>query len=60
MKIKFTKEICQQESLKYNSRGDFYKFSKKIYSVALYNDWLDDICSHMKLLRKPKNYWTQN
>ena len=39
MKIKFTKYICQQEALKYKSRGEFYKLSKNIYSVALYNKW---------------------
>ena len=59
MKIKFTKYICQQEALKYKTRGEFYKLSKNIYSVALYNKWLDEICGHMELLRKPREYWNK-
>jgi predicted GIY-YIG superfamily endonuclease len=57
--MKFTKLTCQQEALKYQSRSQFYKLSKNIYSIALYYNWLDDICGHMKLLRKPKEYWTK-
>jgi len=44
-KIKWTKEKCQEESLKYKTRGDFCKtWTSK---VAIKNGWLDEICSHM-------------
>lgn len=47
--IKWTKEICTVEALKYNSRGEFSINSSNIYSAAMRNDWLDEICSHMEL-----------
>jgi hypothetical protein len=45
-------ENCKKEALKYNSRGDFQKKSKCAYSKAHKMKWLDEICSHMKLIRK--------
>lgn len=46
-KIKWTKEKCQEESLKYKTKKDFQNGSPSTYSISLYNGWLDDICSHM-------------
>jgi hypothetical protein len=42
-----TKNDCQIEALKYNSRSDFYKYSGKRYRLAYEHNWLDEICSHM-------------
>jgi predicted GIY-YIG superfamily endonuclease len=55
----WTKERCKEESLKYHIRSQFQTNSQSAYRSAQKNKWLDDICSHMKLLRKPKNYWTK-
>jgi hypothetical protein len=55
---KYTKEDCQKESLKYLTRGEFSKFSN-FYNVSFRNGWLDDVCSHMIELKKPKGYWTK-
>jgi hypothetical protein len=58
-KSKYTKEICQNEALKYYTRNDFYKFSNKIYNAACRNNWINEICSHMIEIQKPKGYWTK-
>jgi len=50
---------CKIESLKYNSRTEFKIKSPGCYYASIKNNWLNDICSHMKQLRNPKNYWTK-
>jgi hypothetical protein len=57
--VKWTKEECQKESLKYNSRKKFAKGSSGAYSAALKKGWIDEVCSHMPRLSKPKHYWTK-
>jgi hypothetical protein len=59
MTLKWTKEKCQEEALKYNSRSEFKKNSGSVYNVSWKNGWLDEICSHMVELHKPNNYWTK-
>lgn len=54
----WTLKKCQKEALKYNSKKDYSNLSHGSYSSALKNGWLDDICSHMKMLRYPNGYWT--
>lgn len=46
----WTKERCQQESLKYKNRSSFKKKSPGAFSSAYKNNWLDDICKHMKVV----------
>ena len=29
------------------------------YTFTKRNKWLDDVCSHMIKINKPKNYWTK-
>jgi predicted GIY-YIG superfamily endonuclease len=55
----WTKENCQKESLKYNSRFEYVKGSKGAYESSRRNGWLDDICSHMIEILKPRGYWTK-
>ena len=45
--LKWSKEECQEESIKYNYKKDFIKKSYGAYQAALRNKWIDDICSHM-------------
>ena len=47
-KSKWTKELCQEEALKYETRIEFSKKSCRAYNVACKNKWLSDICIHMK------------
>ena len=55
----WTYERCYIESLKYNRKIDFSKNSATAYKAALKNNWLDSICAHMPIIRKPIEYWTK-
>jgi hypothetical protein len=44
----WTKENIKKEALKYSKRVDFYKKSAGAYDKACKNDWLNEVCSHMK------------
>ena len=46
-RVKWTKEKCIKEALKYNNKKDFYRNSSGAYSRALETKILDEICSHM-------------
>lgn len=39
---------------KYKSRSDFAKKNEPAYRSALYNGWLDNLCSYMKIIRRKK------
>jgi hypothetical protein len=43
----WTKELCQVEALKFNTRNEFYSKNNKAYTAAQRYGWLNDICSHM-------------
>ncbi len=58
-KSKYTKEMCRYEALKYKYRSDFSNKSSSFYNVSCKNKWMNDICSHMVEVKKPKNYWTK-
>ena len=49
----WTKELCHEKALDYDSRSEFQNGSPKAYAAALRNGWLDDICDHMI----PKGNW---
>jgi predicted GIY-YIG superfamily endonuclease len=51
----WTKELCQKEALKYNTKSEFYYFSNKAYTAAQRYGWLDEICQHMK---SQIHHWT--
>ena len=51
--VKWTKEKCAEEALKYKSRSEFKKKSPHAYHAARRNKWIDEICAHMSpILRK--------
>jgi len=58
-KFKLEKEKCREEALKYNYRNEFQKYSSASYQKSRYNNWLDEICSHMISIKKQNNYWTK-
>lgn len=45
--LKWTKEECSKEALKYFSRKEFYENCKNGYSAAQRKGYLKDICHHM-------------
>ena len=53
-------ENCEKEALKYSTRLEFQKKSGGAYHFARKNKFLDEICKHMILKIKPKNYWTKD
>lgn len=50
-------EKCRIEALKYMSRNDFRIKSNGAYDAAHKNGWLNEICEHMLIKRKYRNYW---
>jgi len=53
----WTKEKCVKEAQKYKYRVKFQKGSKGAYLKAFRNKWLNEICIHMKEIKKPNGYW---
>lgn len=45
--IKWTKDLCQEEALKYNTRNEFKLKSPLAYHATRRNKWIDDVCGHM-------------
>jgi len=55
----WTKEVCEKEALRYNTRKLFSVGSPRAYEVLRKNKWLNEACSHMECERLPHNYWTK-
>ena len=53
----WTKENCKEESLKYETRGEFHKGSIGAYLSSRRNGWLGEVCGHMGDKIKPSGYW---
>jgi hypothetical protein len=54
--MKWTYEKCKLEAKKYEYRNDFSLKSPGAYSSSRRNKWLNDICSHMVVIKKQR--WT--
>ena len=50
-KIKWTKEKCVEEALKYKTKMEFKIKCKGAYCSSCNNGWLNEICSHMSIIR---------
>jgi predicted GIY-YIG superfamily endonuclease len=60
IRTKWTKDRCQEESLKYKIRSEFQKGSSAAYQSSCKYGWLDKICSHMgDNKRKSSGHWTK-
>lgn len=46
----WTLEKVKEEALKYVTRNEFNKLSKSAYLAAYRNNWIDDVCLHMKVV----------
>jgi len=50
----WTKEKCQEEALKHETKHDFEKMSSSAYQTTNRNNWTEEICSHMIRTRKKR------
>lgn len=57
--IKWDKEACRLEALKYNTKVGFHKNSPTADVISRKNGWFNEICSHMIPLVKLKGYWSK-
>lgn len=55
----WTKENCHEEALKYTNKTDFQKYSGSANHRAIKEGWIDEICSHMKIITYKTEYWTK-
>jgi predicted GH43/DUF377 family glycosyl hydrolase len=55
----WTKERCIEDAKKYERSGDWKLKSASAYRTALKKCWFDECRKHMKVIVKPKNYWTK-
>lgn len=55
--LDLTIEECKEEALKYNTRKEFAINCYRSYETSRLNGWLNDVCSHMLELVKPRGYW---
>jgi hypothetical protein len=60
MKNIWDKQKCCLEALKYETRGEFRKKSGSAYNFCLKNKCIDEVCRHMREIKKPKEYWTKD
>ena len=44
---RWTLEAVKREALKYSSKGDFIRYSRKAYDAASTHNFLSEVCSHM-------------
>jgi hypothetical protein len=54
----WTLERCQEEALKYDTRGAFQRGSPGAYDAAFDKKIMAKICLHMPPRKKPNGYWT--
>jgi len=57
--IKWNKENCIKEALKYKTRNNFRVKSAGAYDAAHRYGWLNEITEHMLLYKKYNGYWTK-
>jgi len=54
----WTFEKVAEEAKKYQTRTEFQKNSKAAWSRAQYKGWMDRVCGHMLVKKRPNGYWT--
>ena len=45
--MRWTKEKCREEALKYQTRKDFSFHNHSAYARSIKNGWIEEICGHM-------------
>lgn len=54
----WTKERCIKAAKKFKTRHEFQKGDISPYITAHREGWLDEVCAHMTLVKRPKDHWT--
>ena len=57
--MKWTKEKCKEEALKYNYRNEFKNKSAGAYRASIKNKWIEDITKHMLKPYEKNVKWTK-
>jgi hypothetical protein len=55
----WTLEKCKEEALKYTTKVEWLKQSKRSCDAAYRHKWIDICTQHMENLHKPNGYWTK-
>jgi predicted GIY-YIG superfamily endonuclease len=55
--VKWDYDSGKKEALKYKTKSEFRKGSYGAYQSSYKNGWLDEFCSDMIEIRKPRGYW---
>lgn len=58
-KKKYTFEYCRAAAAKYPTKAALVKAEKYVYVTAHRSGWLDQICRHMRPLKRPNGYWSR-
>jgi hypothetical protein len=48
----YSLDACKEEALKYHTKNEFEKKCPDAFAVAKRNEWLDEVCAHMKPAEK--------
>lgn len=51
-------ERCQEEARKCKIKREWAEKYPSSFDAAVRNEWLDECCTHMIQVQKPKGYWT--
>ena len=57
--IIWNKNLCAKYAKNFKTKKDFKNTHNNIYNAAYKNGFLNDICKHMKVLKRPKNTLTK-
>ena len=53
----WSKELCIEDALKYNSKTEWIKNSQTASKTSKVNGWFEECTAHMTSFYKPKGYW---
>jgi predicted GIY-YIG superfamily endonuclease len=54
----WTFEVVAEEAKRFETRKKFQEGAEYAYQKAYREGWLEDVCAHMRWMRKPNGYWT--
>jgi hypothetical protein len=55
----WTKERCAASARQCRTRAEFRKRFDVARQIAQRNGWMDEICQHMAITKRPNGYWTK-
>lgn len=57
--LKWTKEICKIKALEFESKSEWENNSSGSYNKAREKKWLEECCTHMKIIKHKNGYWDE-